>query len=288
MSNIIVLPKGIARPIGTKPDEVFTTKITVTSKMAEEWLKKNKNNRPISQTHVRFLVREFTPEKWQLNGESIKFDEHANLLDGQHRLTACIEADFSFETYITCGLNNQVFKTIDTGKNRNASDLLGIAGYQNTSLTASLAKIVLEYDGGKFTNLGIAGKHYIDNQDVYTFVESNKNAVLRAVDYTVSAYSASDKIIAPRLIAGFYFLFSRISETDAISFMNQLVLNDGVKLKSPIWVLRKKLVENKSSVAKLPATYICQLIMKTWNYYRNGREVIGILKIGQKEEIKIN
>ena len=57
---------------------------------AREILEKyNNGNRPLKKDHVKNLASSLKNNEWMLNGEAIAFSKSGDLLDGQHRLTAC-------------------------------------------------------------------------------------------------------------------------------------------------------------------------------------------------------
>ena len=66
---------------------------TITPKLAEKWMEANKNNRPLRRSLVGRYAGAIRRGQWELNGESIKFDEDGVLFDGQHRLAAVVEAN---------------------------------------------------------------------------------------------------------------------------------------------------------------------------------------------------
>ena len=65
---------------------------TITPAQAKKLLERNTNNRPVSKPHVKFLCGVIRRGEWKLNGDAIRFNSE-RLVDGQHRLAACIETD---------------------------------------------------------------------------------------------------------------------------------------------------------------------------------------------------
>ena len=89
--------------------------MTITPAMAQEWAGLNTRNRPVRYTKVAQFARDMTAGKWMLNGETIKIASDGTILDGQHRLYACIQAEVPFETVVIRGLPMEAQDTIDTG-----------------------------------------------------------------------------------------------------------------------------------------------------------------------------
>ena len=283
--KIYVIPNGIKRPKGIVNNEMFSLKVDVTPKIAKQWLTKNKTNRALSKSRLEFYTNQIKAEEWQLNGESIKFDWNGNLIDGQHRLTAILEADKSITTYVVFGCDPEAFKTIDTGKARSDSDVLKIAGYENTALMASIIRMAMEYKADKYKNAEQNKRLQITHKMILDYALAHKNQLNKAVEYTVKNYSNSDKLLTPKLMGGLYYIFSNISEVDTIDFMNKVCMGIGdLDRFDPIRLLRKRLIDNRSSYSKLPTIMIIILVFKTWNLYRNG-DSIKHLRLSKTEEI---
>ena len=79
------------------PQESFQ-KERITPEMALEILThKNFKNRPIKKAQLRRLIKAIKADEWIVTNQGISFDPEGNLLDGQHRLHACIEANKSID-----------------------------------------------------------------------------------------------------------------------------------------------------------------------------------------------
>ena len=88
--------------------------------------------------------------KWLFDGQPIRFDSDGFLLDGQHRLNAIVKSGTSQKFLIIKGLQNETFKVMDTGKNRNGSDALSILGIKYSADIASACRIILNYNDGNY------------------------------------------------------------------------------------------------------------------------------------------
>ena len=74
---------------------VSTEVITITPAVAADWLGKSNNVRGLNPHRARELALQMESNDWELNGESIKFDTKGDLVDGQHRLKACVMSNKS-------------------------------------------------------------------------------------------------------------------------------------------------------------------------------------------------
>jgi hypothetical protein len=115
---------------------------TITPKIAAAMLENNPANRPIKRQHVDAIVRDMVGGRWQTNGDAIRLNCDGSLIDGQHRLTACVEAGVPFETIVITGLPSNVRATIDGGAKRTHGDRLSMVGVANANSVAAITRLV--------------------------------------------------------------------------------------------------------------------------------------------------
>jgi hypothetical protein len=114
-------------------DRVITVSVaTITPVEAKALLDLNTRNRPISQKRVAALVNDILDGEFKFNGDAIRLasvDGGYNnlLLDGQHRLEACIQSDTSITALIVGNLDPDVSDTIDQGKARSVPEILKLS-----------------------------------------------------------------------------------------------------------------------------------------------------------------
>src|SRR5216683_3522813 len=103
--------------------------VTITPEMAMNLLEHNTLNRPLNDQHVQRISRQIIDGKWRFNGDTIKIADTNDVLDGQHRLWAVIEAKKPIETIIVYGIARDAFATIDTlRKPRSFADVVALNG----------------------------------------------------------------------------------------------------------------------------------------------------------------
>src|SRR5262249_28100191 len=105
-AGTLPMPKSKTTLLPANLDEgIRVDIITVTPELAARWLKRNHANRKVRARHVSRLVRAMRAGEWDdLNGDTIRFSDNHELLDGQHRLLACIEAQQAFTTLVVFGI----------------------------------------------------------------------------------------------------------------------------------------------------------------------------------------
>lgn len=102
--------------------------VTITPEMAEEMLKHNVANRKVNQANVNRIAADMITGNYKVNGETIKISPNHEILDGQHRLLACIKSGVSFKSYIVYNVEREAVGTIDMGKGRSVADSLNVMG----------------------------------------------------------------------------------------------------------------------------------------------------------------
>lgn len=126
---------------------IQTEYINVTPAIAAEWLKRlHPGQRAATPSHVKRLASDMRNNRWVPNGSPIRFDADGWLVDGQHRLLACIEAGFVLpDQVVVRGLSDNAILSIDTNQfTRNAQQVLRMQTMERVSGSV-LAAVMLEH-----------------------------------------------------------------------------------------------------------------------------------------------
>ena len=157
-----------------KVAEIKSETVTITPSVAQAWLSMNANNRKRQPRFVRQYARDMKDGGWRLTGDSIKFDVNNRLIDGQHRLAACVEADRPFQSLVIYNLPVGTQDVIDTGKSRSSQDVLAIHGVQNATSIASAIKLLVNEKRG-ISNVG--GQATITHSELLAALDRHPNIV---------------------------------------------------------------------------------------------------------------
>jgi hypothetical protein len=112
---------------------------------------KNTTNRKISELFVNKLANDIVNDAFLLTHQGIAFDVDGNLLDGQHRLAACVKANKPIKILVTTevqrvhsvnGIQLNSFEIIDSGKTRTVAQMLNIGGVKYANSVAASAKVL--------------------------------------------------------------------------------------------------------------------------------------------------
>src|SRR5438876_1801624 len=145
---------------------------TITPKKAQEYLEHNTTNRPLSQRTVRDFAQAMVRGEWRVTHQGIAFDTNGVLVDGQHRLAAIVEADVPVEMTVFTEVPVGAFDVLDTGKRRNAADVLAIEGEKSAVMLAAMVRTVWLYENRPELNWS-GGDAAVSNHQIVTTLEAH-------------------------------------------------------------------------------------------------------------------
>ncbi|MDT4950173.1 MAG: hypothetical protein QOJ37_2768 [Pseudonocardiales bacterium] len=146
----------------------------ISPKRAGEMLEANETNRPLSRATVQSFAEAMRRGDWQVTHQGIAFDTNGVLVDGQHRLAAIIEADVPVEVTVFTDVEPDTFDVLDTGRRRNAADVLAIEGEKSTTLLAAMVRTVWQYENRPDTSWSGGGAAVTNHQIVQTLEQHPK------------------------------------------------------------------------------------------------------------------
>lgn len=235
-------------------------KVFVTPEMASEWLVKNTNNRRLVKGHVESLEAVLYRGEWMLNGETIKFSTDGRLIDGQHRLHACVNSGIGFWTYVAYGVNADAFDTIDTNiRARKASDILSVHGKENATHLAACVKILWLFGlTGQFYEGG--GGHHGFSPKICLDVIARRPSI----QDSVSRCSGIRVFSSPSLLSALHYLFACADSSMANDFIS--VMADGSsELDRPFHILREAVINRRLSIRRIGGRQLAFMAIRAWN-----------------------
>lgn len=238
--------------------------VTLTPQDAMLMLESNSSNRPLNDQHVRRIARQIIDGKWRFNGDTIKLSTGNDILDGQHRLWAIIEAKVPVETIVVRGIEPDAFATIDTlRKPRSGADVLALLGATHHRVVLSTALQWLTRWQRKCLEEYRAPVNRIENSDVEQAFRDNPG-MARAAE----AANKLRGLANPGLIAFFYFVLTNRNPDLAERMMHTLENPAGVGINDPFFRLRGYFTSDKAR--KDPLTTIALMIKATNIAYKGG------------------
>ena len=226
-------------------------------------LEMNGANRPLNDQHVKRIARQIADGKWKFNGDTIKIAVSNDILDGQHRLWAIIEAKAAVETIVVRGIEPDAFATIDTlRKPRSGSDVLALLGASRQRSTISVALQWLTRWQRKCLETYRAPQNRVENSDIEQAYRDNPG-IVRAAEATTRLRGLAN----PGIIAFFYFVLTNRNPDLAERMLHTLENPAGVGINDPFFRLRSYFTSDKAR--KDPLTTIVYLIKAANAAYEN-------------------
>lgn len=254
-----------------KAEQTFALE-RITPTQASKYLKDNTKNRSLSAKTVDRYAKAIKANKWVVNGVPIIFAPDGVLVDGQHRLSAIVQAKKAIQTYVVRNISNDVFHTIDNGKIRNGADVLSIHGCRkNIPVKAAALKIYNAMQNGGSTN-DLDG--YVVRLENYELLELYQKTpdIDQEID-SATKYTAAKRLLGYGAFGGTFYLFGRVDKEARDTFF--VGLNDGadLPLHSPILALRNKIMLLKTQGNRLRTGEVVRLTIAAWRAFRTGRKV---------------
>jgi hypothetical protein len=249
-------------------------RIMVTPAIAKHWLDEtNKKNRKPTDGHWLEIAIDMEQGRWKYNGETIKFGSDGVMLDGQHRLLACVEAGVPFDTDVIFGLDPGVLDTIDTDHlPRTAAHVAQMEGVENATGSAALAYLLLVHE-----KYGIHRIQNVDCKPTKTEVIARVKADRRIAGIAGRSMAWSRRMVQPRVVGFCFYLFSSQNAELAERFFEEFAEGANLAKCSPVFLLRRRMLDNVSAKAKLPLKEIIALFFKAWIAYSRGRALKALV-----------
>lgn len=235
---------------------------TITPELAQEWLGVNTHNRNLRQMLADAYARDIINNKWPITGATISFDIEGKLLDGQHRLTAIINANKSIKSFVIRNLPLEARAVTDTGQSRTASDALRLENYKHSNKLPPVIRNML------MIKLGSTFIPRVTNSEVIELVCKHPN-LINSIQYC----QASQVISASVLATVHYIATLSNAEEKANEFATILIDGLGVSNpNNPAFRWREYLSKIKS---QRPVLLKFQLLgtCLAWHHFSQGTEL---------------
>lgn len=242
----------------------------LTPRICQDIIDRADPNRTISESAVKAYARAMTNGMWRLNGETIKFGVDGRLIDGHHRVRACVAAGVPFEAWVIRGVEDPMaYATIDRGIIKSHAHIAQMHGEQNTVALAAGMQSWNSWRNKRPTSIGRAATADKLSPEELINVLGTRPAFRAAAALGVSC----QKILAPSLATFLYYWFAHNSTEKADQFFESLKTGADLKESSPIYILRERLLAHRASAAKVPPHHVAALVVLAWNSFVSGRPI---------------
>lgn len=229
----------------------------VTADQAGAWLRDNNpQNRSIKKARVRLLEAELREGRYQLNGESVIFDENGKLVDGQHRLSAIANTGITVDCVIVRGVDPRARRTIDQGSIRTISDDLQMEGRGRALGVGAAARIAHNY----LTGAKIGSK--VTKSALHDFIDAN-DSLFAAAEMGMG----SGIMFQPRYISATVFLGTLAPETreQGADFVAGLDTGANFHLGDARLALREAFSRKRLHDEKITPDWALSATIRAWN-----------------------
>lgn len=261
-----------------KKGNLKTEKVRITPTMAKEWLDLNTKNRNVSDKTVARYAEDIERRNWALTGDTIKFDWNGKLVDGQHRLHACIRAGKAFETYVVRGVDPKAFTKMDQNRVRTSGQILGIENFRYSTTMAATVSAIKEMHRAIETQQFPKGQtwqpHVRSSPDeILAFAKRNEDALVDAIA-TVKGKEARRLMKPPSTFAAIYFILAESNAQRTREFFELLATGAMLEASSPILRLRYALQDALADTRyKRSAPWKAAMTIKAWNLWLQDKSV---------------
>jgi len=237
---------------------------TIAPHIAKAYLEKNFKNRKHSSMLVASYARDMKAGKWEITGDPIQFDTNGRLLNGQHRLLACVAADTPFQTAVVYGLNPSAQSIIDTGKPRSISDVFQMHEVHNAMTVAAIVRTIFAQKHGQLRSKDLKPTH-----------TEARDILVKHKGVHHSAREAQGTLGVPKAIAGYvHFIGFHVlgKEARAKAFLE--VLKSGVPnyVGDPVHRFRERILRN-TGVERLTRDELFKATIYAWNLFAKKEAV---------------
>lgn len=285
----------------------ITTKIeTISPEMAKVYLEGQGSNRKAQMKMVAKFAADLSAGEWSLNGETVKFDENGQMIDGQKRMMAIIRTGIPMTTVVVRGLPSEAIFNVDTGQRRTGGDFLTIHGFRNGSQKSAVSRFYLDMGVIESREAGVSilsfGKgRQLNQKHLIDFVTANNDRLDESISYVFSRTS-QHLLHSPSVFGAIFLRFADIDPDLARNFMEILLLNENYTFRAdgghyalgsqnPIWRLRHFLEDEReflegrvnASSKRLAAGALVGVAFKAWNLWLEGKSMTEPLSYSRNE-----
>lgn len=219
--------------------------IIMTPEIARDLLTKNNNNRKIRRGLVVKLCQDIKDGQWHLTHQPVAIDSNGTVLDGQHRLTAIVEAGIAVPLMLATGCQPETMIAVDTGNTRTIGDVMTIKGTKNATAKAAIMRLYKSYfDQPEYM---WSGRNVYSVQTIEDAVQKidNFDDVLNIAKKATREF----KLLTTSAVGAFMLLGMEAGYSlDSIeAFLYKLSTGDQVALTDPIYAYRQYLINSTKS-----------------------------------------
>lgn len=288
-SPIVHVPAIIAKKRPANAIEYRREVVDVTPSMALSWLGDlHENQRSEKPGRVDMYAEDMRRGRWREDTEiPIIFDWHHNLIDGQNRLRAVVEANKTVKFVVVWGVDPDVMAVVDTGAARTVVDAMRITGRganlsgAELNVASAIARRAWHWEAHRYLKGSWKAVGPLTHSAVGQKLDEEKDIVPAALAGIDAAKSTRPAIVQGATYGFLYLLLMRIDSVEASRFHGYFISPEDLPGGSPILAVRERLFRAKLSAqginrgtnraAILDQDEQLALMIKAWNLFLADR-----------------
>jgi len=257
-----------------KNRRISTALVTITPELAAQLLERNTNTnqRKIRRSVVDKYVADMNAGNWKMTGQTISLGTSGRLIDGQQRLTACIESGKTFESVIATDVPDDSFVAYDKNSPRTLKDTITGMGLANGTRLGFALALAWQYSQGTIGLNNHRGFAVATDAIKLNFLKRNPS-LAESVAYVSTKADRQLSRRAP-LLACLHFWGSSLHAEQTQEFIDRVLDGDGVALNSPIGSFRAKLLRATAGTVSYGKGHLEVIGIKSLNAHLSGADSV--------------
>lgn len=245
---------------------------TITPEKAQQYLDASGGNRSPRKSSINMLAKAMANNEWRLTGQAIIFNDDMVLIDGHHRLAACVQAKTSFKTLVIRNVRKNALTSIDIGGKRSIGDQLCFidkSTYANSNIVATVYKRIYSY-------INKAAKPLISDQQMINYIEETKGSWCDPHMYQAAQRNGLNGSV----INAASFLLKESGAPNVDVFIHKLITGEMLALHDPIHTLRSRMLLDKR-IQMHEYNWVISSVIRSYNYWIVGKKMEKIYLLTQ-------
>lgn len=244
-----------------------TTYRVITPAQAETMLQNMIENRPCRKSVVQRYAQDMRDGRWLGTGETIKFTDDGQLVDGQHRLRAVVATGLPTEFCVAHGVSSEAFIAIDSGFKRTPGDVLKSGGTANATIVAGGARVILMYERW-LEAYTVPTSSMVSTPMIVDCVQRYPELTDWAESLRPSLNRRVPKGLAPSACLAVRVLTSRVGSSSSETFFDKLMTGVDLVEGDVVLALRNRLQTLNFTSSQW---HTVRVLAKAWNVYAVAR-----------------
>jgi hypothetical protein len=257
-------------PVTDKPWAGF---FEITCDLAREIIRFQGENRQLRKHVVKKFANLIRSGRFGLTHQGIAFNVLGVLIDGQHRLNACVETGRSIFVLVAFNMPEESYLRVDRGTNRSAGDDLITMGLETTTAQgnrfAAAARVVAAVDKGFDPTLSDTGS-FAETFEMPGIKERHPK-LADTVGWARLVLARSSVKYPPAGFAGLLTLMREVDDRKAMGLAERMTIGVPRSVEDPANLIRNAQAagRGKSTAGAARAAFMYRFV-RAWNHEHAG------------------